>query len=116
MKAEDLKVGDKVVICGYNIKKPMEGEVTKVGRTLVTIKTGRIERQYRIATGIINDNYGHEWFLTTERFAAREQKKLDVETLRKHGLEESLGRSMDPAKMHALVEFLENYKDPEERP
>lgn len=66
-----LEVGQEVWL--FAARRDRErGTVVKVGRKLVTIRAGERdwdERQYRLASGIVNDNWGHHWFKTDEQVA-----------------------------------------------
>lgn len=83
-------VGQKVWVYGINEKRgPVEGEVTKVGRTLVTVRGGYAERQYRIDTGRWNsrDFGGHYWIKTDEQRAEDERRTTVLARLGELGVE-----------------------------
>lgn len=45
-----------------------QGQVTKVGKKLVTVKYNHSVDTFRIETGFVNDRYGHQYILTLEEY------------------------------------------------
>lgn len=89
----DIEVGDEVRIFDVNSASRRQarrnGEfdegapatVEKVGRKLVTLREGNSSwtRQFRLDTGLVNDNYGHAWFRT---LADHERDRRQYEALK----------------------------------
>lgn len=85
-------VGQRVWIYSVNARKgtgPQQGEVVKVGRTLVTVKgidSAWWTQVFRIETGSANDQYGHEWIKTDAEREEVDRRNAALETLREAGI------------------------------
>lgn len=86
------------------------GTITKVGRTLVHVKYGtgwqpetfRIEGQHR------NDKFAHQWFLTLDEAAEKQERSDLVAKLKTHRLSFDMGFSNIPInKLRAVAAALE---------
>lgn len=99
-------VGDMVKV--FDINGPShgmpesgwDGEIVKVGTKLVTIKYNHTEQQFRIATGGVNDNYGHQHFMSVP--AARRHVAVGAITSR--------GFQLAPWARHD-IDYLESVAD-----
>lgn len=93
MNKEDLAVGQQVKVHehGHEYGRTYDGEVVKIGRTLVTIKYNRHEEKFRIDTQHVNDAWGSSFFRTLEQEEEIERRNTAVKTLREYGLEIRLG-------------------------
>lgn len=107
---EALQVGQEVIIHNQNERRlggATVGTITKIGRTLVTIKGpyGR-EEKYEIEHQSIRDNYGHAWFRTQEQEAVTVQREADIATLAEHGFKLDYHAKPTDDVLHRVAEFL----------
>lgn len=94
MERTDFQVGQKVLIYGDQYgrrREPVEGEVVKVGRTLVHVRTGDSKWQpegspFRMETGYARDEHDHRRVRTLEQAADDERCREAWATLNRHGL------------------------------
>lgn len=106
----DYEVGQTVVIHDQNEKRlggPVTGIITKVGRTLVTIKGpyGR-EVKYGMDDQSIRDNLGHSWFRTLDQEAAAAQRQADLATIAERGFKLDYHARPADEILHLVAEFL----------
>lgn len=107
-------VGDKVKV--FDINGPShgmpesgwDGEIVKVGTKLVTIKYNYAEKQFRIATGGINDDYGHQHFMTVS--AAR--KCVAMQAITSRGFEVAPWARHSIDYLESVAEALRNLPKP----
>lgn len=115
-----LAVGDAVVVFDVNGRRRGQppggwpGLVTKVGRTLVTIRYGHgrgQEEQFRIDTRRVNDSYGHRSFTTPEEAERTERRRVAEAALRDRGvlLDHRCGLNLD--EIEGLVAVVSQRQD-----
>lgn len=75
-------------VAGPEVAGPEEGKVTKVGRTLVHVASGRYDtvEVYRMETGIINDPYGGSMIRSDEARDERDRQTAAGKTLNDAGI------------------------------
>lgn len=95
--------------------EPDEGRVVKLGRTLVTVvsgRTGQRNEQFRMDTGKLNDKqYGTgTWIATDEERQASIRRATALNALRSAGvdLRPRASRNIPTAKLEQIVEVLTN--------
>jgi hypothetical protein len=90
-----IKVGDRVkVITGYGSSRADDGEVVKVGRVWITIKTQTWGQKARFRLDDQTDGSSHSSkarFYTPEQWADREARREALLFLRGQGVEIRLG-------------------------
>jgi hypothetical protein len=115
----NLTVGQKVKVWESEGRRPeaRDGEITKVGRTLVMIKWFRWggwggkyshEEQFRIDTGRRNDRYGNSYFKTLEQAEADERIAAAREYLRAAGVEFTYRSSLTNSQIEELAAIVRN--------
>lgn len=86
-----LTVGDKVLVFphSHGEREPVDGVVTKVGRTLVHIDYGSWSQgPFRLETGLLDGDTGSGPYFKTPEEADRDQRRSDaLEILRHNHLE-----------------------------
>lgn len=92
MNKEDLEVGQEVREFDVNDRgtNPVgqPGTITKIGRTLVTVKFNgwRGEQKYRIEDGYETGDYRHSHIEAIPEMDARVRREAVTSALREHGL------------------------------
>jgi hypothetical protein len=111
-----IKVGDEVVVTSRRRRDVARypGEIVKVGRALVQIRSnGRVET-FRIDTGVINDKYGGSWFETPEDATRRERKAAAQSVLREHHITLDFSRHrFTLEQVEALAEVARSFTTPD---
>jgi hypothetical protein len=111
MNAADWPVGVTVWIRSVNNRRgapDQEGVVDKVGRKIVTVRFGPYGTvaQFRIADGVANDRWGHEWIETAPMRQARLAREADLAVLREHGFTLSVAPRASEAAIAAVAATL----------
>lgn len=112
-----VKVGDPVKVFDVNGSRrgqPLggyDGEVKKVGRTLVTIHWGYSTEVFRLDTGRSNDAYGHQQFKTLARVALDARRTKALSAIKEFGLEPArLGANKTPLhQLETLAEVIAGF-------
>lgn len=107
-------VGQRVWIYSRNGRGqgPVEGVVTKVGRTLVSVVEARYPswkpETYRIDCGYRSDNYGHKWIRTEEERLYLDRESAAQERLRDLGIRFDIGsRVFSIEVLEAMADLIE---------
>ena len=87
-----LAVGQRVWIYDVNDRYgngPVEGTVSKIGRKLVTVQSGkyRTESVFRLDDQHANDGFRHRWFRTDEQREAHDRRQVAEDALKKAGVQ-----------------------------
>lgn len=111
----DLTVGQKVWLRDTNRRQVVasRGTITKIGRKLVTIQSDEIgwwTKQYRLDSQQVNDDYGHQSFVTDDQAAAEVKRREDLETLNQHGFLLEWRAKPDGALLSAVAEFIRGWE------
>jgi len=113
------EVGDTVKVFDINGKRVgqpeggWDGEVTKVGRALITIKYAGRNTVFRIDTGRTNDAYAHQHYETVAEAARNERYAKARNTLTEFGLDFRLGKRATLDQVEALAELVNSFKGSE---
>lgn len=106
----DLKVGDPVVIYrSYSRTPPEQGEVTKIGYKLITVKCGHYEEQFRLESGQLNSrDYPYHARIKTLDQAREDDYRVELEqTLRDRGVRFEHGVRLSTQVLEKLIKALE---------
>lgn len=101
-------VGQPVKVRAHG-KGSTDGEIVRVGRDLVDIRTGTSVRSFRIQGQRLNgDNTGMGTvFRTLEQEAESERRSGAIKTIKRHGLLIGLDNRMSTDRLVSIAEFLE---------
>ena len=112
----EYHVGQEVYILNINSRVkdgelPEVGEVVKVGRTLVTVKSKLYdwarEEQYRMRDGVKNDRYEHGWIRTIPEYEEWQHRNDLKVQLKAHGI--IVDRDIIPTdKLEAILYVLKD--------
>lgn len=96
----------------YRYGRSKSGVVTKVGRTLVTVKGPHGSDQFRMDTGRINDSYGSVYIYTMEEIEQRRAASEAEKRLREAGarFDYAVHARLTPEQKHAIADILEGVK------
>lgn len=110
----DLKPGDRVQVFDVNgsrMGQPpggWDGEVTKVGRTLIHVRYAGGTKAFRLSTGTANDAYGHQSLLTPEQVDDKLRRSDLLSRLRDNGMTLNMRREVTTDALAAVVTILES--------
>lgn len=121
---EKLEEGQEVVVFTHaSIRKsnnrPRPGIILKVGRKLVTIEYGepgsdwKPTAQFRIETGMINDDYGRLYFLTLDQAEEQQRREAALAILREHKVQLGMhgtAHGFTTAQIEQLAAVVEGWK------
>lgn len=112
MNREDLFEGQTVKVYQSFLTSAQQGEIVRIGRTLVDIRIGAysIVKQYRILDQRLSgrDNGSGNFFQTLEQYDAQKRRSAAMDVLARYGCRFDLGsRSVDVEKLEAIGRILE---------
>ena len=109
-----VKLGDKVKVFdinGHRHGQPeagWDGEVVKVGTKLVTIAYRRSRQVFRLATGVANDDYGHQVFMALPEA----RRHVALQALSSRGLQPASWARHDIDYLEAVADALRGLPNP----
>lgn len=89
MTEQEWAVGQKALVSNVNDRGrgPFEVTVLKVGRKYVTVGERGWSKEFHLASGDANDNYGHHHLWTLDEWASRERRVDAISRLKRLGLQ-----------------------------
>ena len=113
----DYKVGDPVTVYRHTRGRDDgdPGEIVKVGRTLVHIRTGRITETFRMDTQVqTGPQYGYSTYFRTPEEVALNQRRVTAEgVLHEHGIQFTLGSQRTLEQVESLAEVVKGWEEEE---
>jgi hypothetical protein len=90
---------------------PEDAVVTKIGRSLVTLRTSYREEKFRLDTQIINDNYGHVWFKTAEQAKSETARAESRAVLTAKGITLEYRARLTDEQIHQLAALVRSWEE-----